>query len=403
MRLVYVTSQFPLTDDEAFLAAEARALAGSIDRLCIVPMRPVRPALHEDAAALVDLTVASPLLSPRIARTAASELARSPRACLRPVSALARGRSPRILAKNILVTPKALWLARLLREVSAEHVHVHWGGTSATMGMLAAERAGIPWSLTLHRWDITENNLLARKIRSASFVRTISAHGAAEVRRIVPGSAVEVIHMGVELAALDGVATAPRREPGSALRLLAVGQLIPVKGHCVLLDALAAVVADPAQPEVTLDVAGDGPLRATLEARARRLGLERRVRFLGWVPHASLLQRLQARSWDALVHPSIDVDGQHEGIPVALMEAMAAGIPVVATRTGGVSELVDGASGLSVGQSPDELAGAIRRLAGDPGLAEELGLRGRERVLAEFEVGRVAATLLQRILAASAG
>src|SRR5262249_18547969 len=118
----------------------------------------------------------------------------------RSLAAPLRASQPsRIRAKNAAVLSRLGALVAHLRERAAEHLHVHWGGTSSTLAMAAAEVVRIPWSLTLHRWDIFENNLLGEKVRSAAFTRVIS-HGAVEdVRAIVPLADPVVLHMGVDL------------------------------------------------------------------------------------------------------------------------------------------------------------------------------------------------------------
>jgi colanic acid/amylovoran biosynthesis glycosyltransferase len=403
LRLAYVTSRFPFGLGETFLLPEVRALERRVGSLAVVPMRPVGGLVHADAAAVVDRTLREGLFSPRVVREAAVELGRNPGDAALAVHELAGSRSPRVLAKNTLVTVKALWLARLLRRLRVDHVHAHWGGASSTLAMLGAEAAGVPWSLTLHRWDIAEDNLLDRKLASAAFVRTISEHGAELVQERVPGALVDVIHMGVELAP-DGSERVSRSDgQADRFRLLAVGHLIPMKHHELLLESLGSLRARGSDgPPVTLDIAGEGPLRGRLEEQARRLGLGGNVRFLGLVEHTELLRRMRAREWDALVHPSAGGDGDAEGIPVALMEAMGAGLPVVACRSGGVAELVRPGAGLLVDKrDPVQLAAAIDQLRRDPAQARRLAAGGRERVLAEFEAGRVADELVRRFRASA--
>jgi colanic acid/amylovoran biosynthesis glycosyltransferase len=405
LRLAYVTSRFPFGLGETFLLPEVRALERRVGSLAVVPMRPVGGVVHADAAAVVGCTLREGLLSPRVVLDAAVELGRNPGDAALAVHELAGSRSPRVLAKNALVTAKALWLARLLRRLRVDHVHAHWGGASSTLAMLSAEAAGVPWSLTLHRWDIAEDNLLDRKLASAAFVRTISEHGAELVQERVPGARVDVIHMGVELAP-DGREHIDRSNGRAArFRLLAVGHLIPMKDHELLLESLGNLrVHGSSGPPVTLDVAGEGPLRGRLEQQARRLGLGGSVRFLGLVEHTELLRRMRAREWDALVHPSAGGDDDAEGIPVALMEAMGAGLPVVACRSGGVAELVRPGAGLLVDKrDPRQLADAIDELRRNPERARRLAAGGRERVLAEFEAGRVADELVRRFRASARG
>lgn len=406
LRLAYITSRFPFGDVETFFLPEVEALEELVASLCIVPARAPASVGHDDALRMVGRSEREPLLSRRVLRDAALELARSPRRALRATLRLRASRSAAVLAKNLIVVPKALWLARLLRTRGIDHVHAHWGGSSSTLAMLAAEIADVPWSLTLHRWDIAENNLLATKLRSASFVRAISEHGARQIRSLVPGATVDVIHLGVET---DGEAEPERGSPvdrrsdaAAPLRLLAVGDLVPVKDHDALLEAFSILRHRNPGCELRLDIAGDGPLRATLEAQAVDLGLAECVTFLGLVPHGQLLRLMRNGRWDAIVHTSLNRPDLHEGIPTALMEAMSAGLPAVAFRSGGVAELVRPGAGILVSdRDTGRFASAIEMLLRDPEHARELGERGRARVRAQFDARRIAAELTSRFAATS--
>ena len=135
------------------------------------------------------------------------------------------------------------------------------------------------------------------------------------------------------------------------------------------------------------DLAGDGELRADLTALAARLGLERHVRFLGNVPHAQLTAALSRGDYDLAVLASLETPGEREGIPVALMEAMAAALPVVATRTGSLEELVVPGTGTLVPQrDAGALDLALQGFLADPGERRRAGKRGRAFVRAEFAV-----------------
>jgi len=167
------------------------------------------------------------------------------------------------------------------------------------------------------------------------------------------------------------------RRPHDGVVLAAVGRLDAQKGFDVLLDAL------PAVPDVRLVVVGDGHLRADLEKRAAELGLAARVTFTGWSEDV----RGHLADADALVLPS-----RSEGFPLTVVEAMLAGLPVVATAVGSVPEAVtDGETGLLVPKDDvGALAAALRRVAEDPALRTRLGARGREVAAASFTVEHMA-------------
>lgn len=374
-----MTSSWPHGPLEAFVLPEIAALKRLGHQVCVVPMWPRGRLVHADAQPHLAGTLTAPLVSGPILASAVSRFPRS-----LPVLARTLGTRPRQAAKNLAVHPKALWLAGRLQELGAEHVHAHWAAASATLAMVAAELAHVPWSLTAHRWDIQEANALHAKVRSACFVRAISESGAAELERRVglEGWHPVLLRMGVRL---PETIAAPRA--GRKLRLVTPANLLPIKGHRHLFAALEGL------EHVSLDVAGDGPLRSELERRA----VGKPIRFLGALSHSELLAGLQGGRWDAVVLPSAPTrDGDQEGVPVSLVEAMGAGVPVVSTACGAIPELVTEGSGILVRPAdPQALRSALERLR-DQELRAELAEGGRRRVEREFDVDRVAAELAAR-------
>ena len=334
-----------------------------------------------------------PLLSGEIMTAALAEAARAPNRVVRVLFMLLESRGVRILAKNLLVLPKGLWLSRYARHLGAEHIHAHWASTSSTLALIAAEVSGVPWSFTAHRWDIGEDNLLSLKLRKACFARAISERGAASLRAHARNRAsrIRVIRTGVDVGEQPSQPQAAR-----PLRLVVAANLVEVKGHVYLLRALARLRSDV---PVRLDVVGDGPLRAHLEQTTTTLGIRELVTFDGAVSHEDFLRRLRDGAWDVCVLPSIVTSsGEQEGIPVSLLEAMSAAVPVVATSTGAIPELLDDGAGVLVPpEDPEALREALTRLAGDPRARAAIGNRGRARVRSEFDVRRTTERLLAEI------
>jgi glycosyltransferase involved in cell wall biosynthesis len=336
------------------------------------------------------------LYSARVLRTAATVALAASRQTVAGVRLLLKSRSASILLKNLAIVPKALWLADVARRWKADHIHCHWAGTTATMTMLASSMSGVPWSLTLHRWDIVENNLLAAKVNTASFARFICRDGLrmARVIGIEPESNVRVLSMGVTIPST--IAGLRRDKPV----VICPARLVAVKGHRFLLQAWRILEDRGVAGELWL--AGDGELRRELEALTDAQGLRRSVKFLGVLSHRELLSLYQQSSVSVVVVPSIDMgNGNHEGIPVALVEAMSYGLPVVATDTGGTAELVLPETGWLVPpEDPVALAGALEVLLQDAGLREEMGHRGRQRVIEGHDIVRVASQLASAFAAA---
>ena len=391
-RLVYVTARLPQGDGEAFVVTEALALERAGWEVTVVPVRGSGAVVHGDAKRLRSEAV--PLVSARILWVAVAEAFANPRASLGAFALLRSSRSARILLKNLSVLPKALWLGRYARRAGVQHLHAHWASTSSTMAMGAARVAGISWSLTAHRWDIGENNLLRTKAGSARFVRVISEHGARELRQLVgdPQWAPWILHMGVALPA-EVARPASREGP---LRVVTAARLVEKKGHAFLIEALG--ILRSREVSVRLELVGGGPLERALREQVEQAGLSEDVRFLGTVSHDELLDRLAAGDWDvAALSSVVTASGELEGIPVSLIEAMAHGLPALGTSTGGIPELLGGGAGVLVPPAdPQALAEALERFARDEELRRETGVAGRRRVEEQFDVDRIARQLSAR-------
>lgn len=394
MRLAFVTTQFPFGAKEAFLESEVHSLRRWFDGLTVVAIRPVT----KSAVAPLDACTLR-------AGDAHTLVAAARTISLRPVSAAgavcgalaARSTLPARL-KNAAVLHQGLALADLVRRRRIDHIHAHWLTTASTVAMIAAEVARVPWSCTGHRFDIFEGNALERKARTAAFIRLVSARARdALAQRVARGQRrkLRVVHMGVDLPA--DIAR-PRRS--DRLRVLCAANLVPVKGHDVLLEALAAAHARGVP--VTCDLAGDGPEREHIAAAIQRLGLAGHVSIRGFVAHDRLLAALRGGEYDLVTLGSTERGNEFEGIPVFLMEAMAAGIPCVATRTGSIPELVRANTGVLVEQrDPAALADAFECLWRDEPLRVAMGSAARLQVEAEFDSERTSAQLAELIASTS--
>jgi glycosyltransferase involved in cell wall biosynthesis len=280
---------------------------------------------------------------------------------------------------------EAAVLARHLRDQGVTHLHGHFAQASATVAMLAARLADIPFSFTLHGpADFNDPRLwrLDAKIAAAKFVACISHYCRSQGMLVSPVGdwpKLKIIHCGVEPGRYVG-------HPAQGKEILFVGRLAAAKGVPVLIEALPQIRGT--HPEAHLTLIGDGPERGFLEDRVRRLGLSDAVTFAGYRSQDEVAEALDRAAIFAL--PSFA-----EGVPVVLMEAMAARRPVVATRITGIPELVeDGVSGrLVVPGDVTSLASAISDILADPAAAARMGENGRAKVEAEFDIRREATKL----------
>ena len=387
MTLCIVSGKYPYGLGESFLDTELRALAPGFARIVLFPTSP--QASSVGYLGVPAEVVRLPLAGRATLLLAARALMRSPRRAFGALATLLRERYPwRAKLKNVAVIPKGLALAEVARARGFGHVHAYWLSTPATVAWLGARVADIPFSATTHRWDLYENNMAARKLRDATFVRTISERGRDDLLRMTAGDPAKVIliRLGIALPA----AYPARADAAGPLRIVYAARLVPVKGHAVLIQALGRL--RDRGVAFTCTLAGDGELRDALARQTADAGLEAAVTFAGTVPHADLLAALGRGDYDVSVIASIErPGGLMEGVPVALLEAMAAGVVVVATDSGSVRELVDGESGLLVPESDaGALADALERVAADAGLRRRLREAGRARVERDFDGVRTA-------------
>jgi colanic acid/amylovoran biosynthesis glycosyltransferase len=215
---------------------------------------------------------------------------------------------------------------------------------------------------------------------AAAFTAVSSAMREALVAMGFPAARTHVVYMGLDVEAF---AFRPRTEAG--LRLVAVGRLVEKKGF---LDAISALYHLRRQGhDATLRIVGDGPVRDALERHAGRLGIRGLVRFAGERPHSEVREALHDA--DVMLAPSVTApDGDREGMPNTVLEALAAGVPVVATRHAGIPEVIeDGKTGLLVDEhAPEQVAAAVLRYGDAPDLVARVSREGRARVARDFTV-----------------
>lgn len=391
-RIGYVVSRFPKTT-ETFILREMQAVEGcgrEVDVFAINRER--REIVQPGAARYLDrLAAISSIGTASAARAQWRLLRSSPSRWIRMWwTALAGNvRSPKFLSRALVVAWGTPSLAAAAADRRVDHLHAHWGTHAALLAHLMAGVTGLPYSITLHAHDLhVDQTMLATKLRKAGRIVTISEHNAQIIRQRYPDVAdrTHIVHCGVDLT------TTPRRDdtrdPSQPPRIACVAGLRPFKGHRYLLDAIARL--GERGRIVECDLVGDGPLRVELERSAPD-----GVVFHGALPVDRALEIVADA--DLFVMPSVELaDGRRDGIPVALMEAMAIGVPVVATSVSGIPELVvDDRTGVLVEPEDAEgLADAIGALLDDPGRRARLVGAARALVEAEFDVARSGAMMV---------
>ncbi|MEO6989068.1 MAG: glycosyltransferase family 4 protein [Aquihabitans sp.] len=398
-KVAYLVSRFPRLT-ETFVVAEATAVRRAGALLELHPIHRERAAMVQPAAtALAPHVHYHHLIDRTVLRAQVTALRYRPRDYFGALGSVVKHNwgSRRLLVGGVAAFPLAVTLAQRFEADGIDHVHAHFATHPAAVAYVVHRLSGIPFSFTAHGSDLhRDQHMLAEKVRRAAFVVTISEYnreviastcGADLARRVV------VVRCGFEAGTFTARA-GPRRHRNGLFRVTCVGTLHEVKGQGRLIEAIQLVRAGGHDVEVTF--IGDGPDRRLLTDQVRTLGIQDAVRFLGPLTQPEVRQVL-AES-DALVVPSVpSADGRREGLPVVILEAMAVGVPVVASRLSGIPEaVVDGHTGILV--EPGDvhgLAAAIGHLDRDPAMADRLATAARRFVNAEFDSDRSARMLVE--------
>ncbi len=275
---------------------------------------------------------------------------------------------------------EAIELAKRLKKDKIDHLHNHLGDNSGNVTLFAAKLAGIPFSISIHGPHIFFDGLhwaLDKKTELSKFISCIGHFCTSQMMLYsdkAHWSKFNIVRCGVDLKQFEF--KTPERK---AKKLVYVGRLSAEKGVPILFESLNLLKTQDIDVELTL--LGDGEDRTFLEDLAKEMNIDDRVIFGGFVDQKTIANTLRAS--DIFVLPSFA-----EGIPVALMEAMAIGIPVIATYVGGITELViDGETGQVVSPSdPASLSDAIARYVDDQSFCKRIAIQARTKVEEEFNI-----------------
>jgi glycosyltransferase involved in cell wall biosynthesis len=281
---------------------------------------------------------------------------------------------------------QAIYVGTRLQETGLRHVHAHFAGMAARTVWWIREFFGIPYSFTAHANDIFAPRdfvvSLARLIENAATVVTVSDFAVRLLQeRFPPGAAkVHRVYNGVDLSRFQ-----PADFAGNPPAILSIGRLIEKKGFADLISACAHLRSRGCA--FTCSIIGEGPLEETLRAQIAAEGLEKWVELTGPQTQEQISRRLAHATIFALPCTH-EADGGMDNLPTVIMEAMAAGLPVISTPLGGIPEMVEpGVNGELVPErNPEAVSVAIERLIADPDKARSLGSRGREIAREKFSI-----------------
>jgi colanic acid/amylovoran biosynthesis glycosyltransferase len=305
-------------------------------------------------------------------------------------------RSPLEFVKALYELTVCCYFANKCRHFGAEHIHVHFASRSLSLGLMMGILTGLPVSCTVHAFDIFTRSPASLKMRLAKckFIASISKFNIEYLRKICSSTIADlchVVHCGIDPEKFSSVS----RQPESG-RIISVCRLSPKKG----LDIAVRICAKLRDNNVKFqyEIVGDGPQRQNLEDLIERLDLADKVKLLGAMSNDPLTELFSRTS--VFLMPCVKTaDGDMDGIPVAMMEAMSCEVPVVSTNISGIPEIVeDGITGrLAPENDVDSLVQILTELLEDMDKIERFGKAGRERVIKDFSISENAKKLRELI------
>lgn len=392
MRIAYLISLYPKVS-HSFIRREIHALESlglQVDRISIRGWDEALADAEDIAERAITLYVLKQSAVQLAGAVVASVVASPQRfwRALRMAVGMA-SKSDRSLPYHLIYLLEACCISRWFHGREVRHLHAHFGTNPAEVAMLVHLLCGVPYSFTVHGPDEFDRPQFARlrdKARHAAFVVGVSSYGRSQLLRWVDDDQwgqVQVVHCGLDASFLNA---APVPVP-DVPRMVCIGRLSGQKGQLILLQAAAVLMRDGVPFELVL--AGDGEMRAVIEAAIARLGLVQQVRITGWIDAAQVREELLAAR--AMVLPSFA-----EGLPVVVMEAMALGRPVLTTYIAGIPELVQpGRTGwLFPAGDVDALVTVMKEcLATSTTALDRMGANARERVRERHDAVREASKL----------
>lgn len=304
-------------------------------------------------------------------------------------------RSEAGVLKHLIYLAEAAYVRQICEAAEVTHAHAHFGTNAAAVAMLSEALGGPAYSFTVHgpeEYDAPRALSLGTKVARSKFTVAITSYGRSQLSRWAGPdhwNQIKVVHCGIDPSRFPE----PEPLPEGGPRFVAIGRFVEQKGQLLALDAMATLIKN--HPDAHLTLIGDGEMRPQIEARIAALGLGDQITLTGWVDEVRLLKELQ--SAHALLMPSFA-----EGLPMVIMEAMAAGRLVIATYIAGIPELVQqGKTGWLVpAGDADALANAMTDMANTPPeQLNEMAQAARIRVLERHNVDVEAAKLASFIAA----
>ena len=368
--ILFLTSTYPFGLGEGFIEPELFYL--SQDNYLFI--MPTYPRGYEKSSFIQNkhiIYINEPLLSFNSVLSSILFGIKQPKS-IHSLLKLCKDKSIKKTIRNMVLIPKALKMATLIQQKEIHFIYAHWLSAPTQLALLLNQLTGIPFAATGHRWDLIDQNNFQQKFEKASFIRLISQYS----KKLLPPNIYEqfshkihTIYMGINIPQHNEI----KKIKPQVIKGVCIANLIEVKGHSYLLQAIKTLKDNGLIVE--MDLFGTGELKNQLVEQCQQLQIDNQIHFMGNVNHQQLLNKLSTDDYYFCCLPSLDLgNGLHEGIPVALMEAMAYKIPCISTHTGSIHELIENEkTGLLVqDKNSDLLAQAIQNMIENQKLREKI-------------------------------
>ena len=391
----YVVRKFPVLS-ETFILNEILALEAKGVNVQIFSLAPTRdPRFHEGVCRLKGDVhyVPGPLELKGLLRYARRQASRNPKRYRRELFHVLAARRPSLLWRFL----QASWVADRARKTGVGHLHAHFANRSATVARQASRLLGIPFSFTAHAFDIyrdADHDVISKKMVDAQFTATVSDYNVSFLRSLANGHRprIELVRNGIDMTRFSP----SREEPEGQFRILTVARLVEKKGIPILVEACR--ILEERGEDFQCDIVGKGALRAPLEKMIREWNLGHRVRLCGPLTQQEIVKEYH-RAHVLALPCIVGEDGNRDGLPVSIVEALACGVPVISTPVTGIPEaVIDGVNGMLVQEgNAVALADAIQRVMHDRELLTRLRSAARPSVQETFDQDRTTAKLYDLI------
>jgi colanic acid/amylovoran biosynthesis glycosyltransferase len=397
LKVAYILHRFPHLSETFIMREMNWLLRHNVDVKIFSLLPPKHKTVHEGAKRLLTYSHYSPLFSVSIVRALLFFLFTRPINLFKALFRLVQQtfREPKLMAVMLALFPKIVYFARQLQALGIDHIHAHFVWMEGLAAGVVKDLLEITFTINPHAFGLFSRNQrdVRAELENASKIITISNYNRRHIANLSPvieERDIEIVYCGIEM---DTMRPPTQRPQNNAARIVSIGRMIEKKGFEYLVEACAILAGRGV--DFVCRIVGQGPLKELLQSRIEEYGLQEQVILVGILEQSDVVKLYQDSDLFSLACVVAE-DGDRDGIPVVLMEAMACGLPVVSTVTSGIPDLiVDEENGFLIpARDAKAFADALEKLISDANLRLELGMNARQTIQDKFQLDHNAAKLL---------